>query len=215
MDLSAIGEQQASATSKTLKQINQLLDYCATYLDDGIVYQSSDIILTSHSDAGFNNETKEISRAGSHIFLSENEPIPRWNEPILTIKKMMKYVLSSAAESEMGDLFLTAKEMVPVRHTLNEMGWHQPPSPIQCDKSTAVGMTNSKLVPRKSKSWDLRLNWLRCRESQNQLRYYWDKGSNNWGDYSTKHHGIIYHETKRSLGFAGCIYYPKLSEMIC
>ena len=63
----------------------------------------------------------------------------------------------------MGALFLTEKEMVPVRHTLTEMGWHHPPSPIQCDNSTAVGITNSTVVPRKSKSWYLRLNWLRCR----------------------------------------------------
>ena len=83
--LSKIGAHQASATDKTLKSINQLLDYCATYPDDGIVYLSSDMILTAHSDAGFNNETKARSRSGAHIFLSENEPIPRWNEPILTV----------------------------------------------------------------------------------------------------------------------------------
>ena len=99
VSLSAIGEQQASVTVKTRNAINQILDYCATYPDDGIVYRSSDIILNAHSDVGFNNETKSRSRAGAHIFLSENEPIPRWNGPILTIVQMMKYVLSSAAES--------------------------------------------------------------------------------------------------------------------
>ena len=70
--LSAIGYQQASATKETNKAINQLLYYCATYPDDGILYRSSDIILAGHSDAGFNNETKARSRAGAHIFLSEN-----------------------------------------------------------------------------------------------------------------------------------------------
>ena len=67
------------------------------------------MILTAHSYAGFNNETKSRSRSGAHIFLSENEPIPRWNGPILTIAHIMKYVLSSAAEAEMNALFLTAK----------------------------------------------------------------------------------------------------------
>ena len=127
----------------------------------------------------------------------------------------MIYVLYSAAESEIGALFLTAKEMVPVRHTLKKMGWYQSPSPIQCENSTAVVITNYTLVSRKSKYWDLCLNWLRCIEPQNQFRYYWNKGSNNWGDYSTKNHPIIYHETKRSLGFAVCVYYPELSEIIC
>ena len=95
---------------------------------------------------------------------------------------MMKYLLSSAAEAEMGALFLTEKEMVPVIHTLTEIGWHQPSSPINCDNSTAVGMKNYTLLPCKSKYWDLRLNWIRCRESQKQFHYSWDKGSNNWGD---------------------------------
>ena len=108
----------------------------------------------------------------------------------------MKYVVSSSAEAEMTALFLMAKEMVSLRHTLTEMVWKQPPSPLQSDNSTAVGMTNCTLIPRKSKSWDLRLNRLRCREAQVQFRFYWDKGPNNNGDYSTKHHPIIYHETK-------------------
>ena len=100
--------------------------------------------------------------------------------------------------------------MVPLRNNLTEMGWKNPPSPLQSDNSTAVGMTNCTLIPRKSKSWDLRLNWLRCREAQGQFRIYWDKGPNNNGDYSTKHHPNIYHETKRSMGFAGCVFYPDI-----
>ena len=117
----------------------------------------------------------------ANIFLSENEPIHRWNGNILTIAKIMKYVLSLVEKSEMGALFLTEKEMVLVRHTLAKMVWHQPPTPIQYDNSTAVRMTNYTLVTCKSKSWDLRLNWLRYREPQKQFRYYYDKGSINWG----------------------------------
>ena len=57
------------------------------------------MILAGHSDAGFNNETIAQSRSGAHIFLSENESIPRWNGPILTISQVMKYFLFSAAEA--------------------------------------------------------------------------------------------------------------------
>ena len=113
----------------------------------------------------------------------------------------MKYVVSSAADVEMTALFLTAKEMVPLCHTLTEMGWKQPPSLLQSDHSTAVGMTNCTLIPRQSKFWYLRLNWLRCRESQGQFRIYWGKGPNNNLDYSTKRHPIIYHEKKTVNGF--------------
>ncbi len=59
------------------------------------------------------------------------------------------------------------------------MGWPQPRTPIQTDNSTAVGVTNLTIVPRKTKAMDLRLWWLRCREAQEQFRFYWDKGSRN------------------------------------
>ena len=95
VSLSAIEAQKSSATEKILKAINHLLDFCDTYPDDDIVYRSSDMIMTAHSDVGFNTETKARSRVGVHIFLSKNEPIPRWNGPILTIK----YVLYSVAEA--------------------------------------------------------------------------------------------------------------------
>ena len=93
------------------KAIHQLLDYCTTYPDNGILYRSSNMVLAAHSDAGFVNETKSRSRAGAHIFLSENDSIPRWNDPVLVIAQIMKYVVSSAAEAKMTALFLTAKEM--------------------------------------------------------------------------------------------------------
>lgn len=197
--LSTLGTQQAQATTATKADCDWLLDYCATYPDDGVIYRASDMVLAAHSDAGFNNVSKSRSRAGAHIFLSEDDPFPRWNGAVLAIAQIIKHVMSSAAEAESGALFVTAKEMIPLRHALIEMGWPQPPSPIQCDNSTAVGMTNCTLIPRKSKSWDLRLDWLRCRESQKQFRYYWDKGANNHGDYYSKHHPDCHHLAKRPL----------------
>ena len=121
--LSALGTQQSTATENTNDALHQLLDYCATYPNDGILYRASDMILAAHSDAGFNNESKSRSRAGAHIFLSEDDPMPRWNGPVLTIAAIIKYVMSSAAEAETAALFCTAKEMVPLRNSLEAMGW--------------------------------------------------------------------------------------------
>ena len=74
--LSAIGAQQASATQLKGAAIDQILYYCATYPADGILYRSSNMVLCVHSDAGFHNESKGQSRAGAHIFLSENDDMP-------------------------------------------------------------------------------------------------------------------------------------------
>ena len=197
--LSAIGSQQAAATEHTNEAVAQLLDYVATYPADGVIYRASEMVVAAHADAGFNNESRSRSRAGAHIFLSENDARPSWNGAILTIAAIMKNVVTSAAEAELSALFECAKAMVPLRQALTEMGWPQPPSPLQTDNSTADGVVNNTIVPKKLKSMDLRLHWLRCREAQGQFRFYWDKGTNNWGDYHSKHHPPIHHESQRPL----------------
>ena len=105
---STIGAHQASATEKNTAAIDQILDHVATYPNDGITYQSSAMILASHSDAGFNNDSKACSCAEAHIFLSENDPTPEWNRAILTITQIIKLVMSSAAEVGLGALYMTS-----------------------------------------------------------------------------------------------------------
>jgi hypothetical protein len=55
-------------------KLDQLLDHVATYLNDCIVYQASDMILCAHADPSFLNESQSCSQAGAHIFLLENGP---------------------------------------------------------------------------------------------------------------------------------------------
>ena len=50
-------------------------------------------------------------------FLSENDPTPEWNAAVLTISQIIKFVISSAAEAELGALHIMAKEMVPTHQT--------------------------------------------------------------------------------------------------
>ena len=87
--LSAIGLQQAAATQRTNEAINHILDYCSTYPADGIIYRSSNMVLCTHSDAGFQNESKGRSRSGAHILLSENDTMPWWNGPVLALPKSL------------------------------------------------------------------------------------------------------------------------------
>ena len=156
------------------------------------------MILAAHADAGFMNESRAISRAGVHMFLSENDPKSKHNGPILTMAQIIKTVTVLAEEVEMVALFITAIKMIPLRHTLIEMGWPQPKTPIQTYNSTAVGFKNKTIVKKSTKSSYMKLWWLRDRESQEQFRYYWAPGSENEGDYSNKHHSPIYNEAKRA-----------------
>ena len=65
--------------------IHQVLDYVATYLNDGIIYGTSNMVLCAHSDATYLNKPKARSKAGAYIFLSENDAIPQLNGSILII----------------------------------------------------------------------------------------------------------------------------------
>ena len=89
--------------------------------------------------------------------------------------------MSSASEAELGELLVTAQEMVAMRNTLEEMKWPQPKSPIQTDNCAAAGVVNNNIVPWKLNTMDRRLHWIRCREAQGQFRYYRESGSLNWG----------------------------------
>jgi hypothetical protein len=74
--LSTITACQVKATIATEQAVNLLLNYVAIYPNDSIVYQASNIILFAHVDAGLLNKTNSCSRAGAHIYLSEDNPFP-------------------------------------------------------------------------------------------------------------------------------------------
>ena len=139
--LSIIGFQQSSATIETEDAIEQLIDYVATYPDNGIIFRKSGMILATHADAGFLKKHKSRRKSGAHVFPSENNPKPKLNGPVLTIAQIIKYVMASTAGDEMETLYITAKNMIQLHKTLIEMGWPQPMSPIQTDNSTSSGFT--------------------------------------------------------------------------
>jgi hypothetical protein len=101
--------------------------------------------------------------------------------------------MASVAEAELAALFATAQETVPLRNTLEEMGWPQPTLPIQVDNSTAAGYVNNTIAVSCLKSLDMKINWLKCREVQDQFRIFRDKGSHNLADYHKKHPPPEYH----------------------
>ena len=144
--LSSISSQQAKATKNTATAVLQLLDYVATHPKDGITYRVSSMVLVAHSNASFLTEPGSRSRGGAHIFLTEDDPVPRNNGPILTLSQIIKFVMASATKAELGALYLTTWEMIPLRHVLEEMGWPQPKSPIQTDNSTAAGFIHDTII---------------------------------------------------------------------
>ena len=194
--LSSLASAQAAPT-ETMELIKWLLDHVATNLEAILAYESSDMILAVHSDASYLSEANARSRVGSHFFCSSDVSDPPNNGAVLNISKILKAVMSSAAKAELGALYINANEAVSMRQLLAEMGHKQPKTPIQTDNTTACGVVNHNIQPRRTKAMDMRFHWLRCRDSQGQFRYYWGLGINNRADYWTKHHCAAHHIEKR------------------
>ena len=177
--LSALASQQAKPTENTMRLCKLFLDYMASQDEAILTYKASDMVLAIHSDASYLSEPKARSRAGGHMFMSANDDIPTNNGAVLNISQIIRAIMSSAAEAELGALFLNAKTAVSIRHTLEELGHPQPRTPIQTDNKTANDLLTNKIMPKALKAMDMRFHWLRCRDAQGQFRYYWRPGTQN------------------------------------
>jgi len=155
------------------------------------------MVLAIHSDTSYLSESKARSRAGGHFSMSTNTEFPANNGAVFTIAQIIKAVILSAAEAEIGAMFVNAREAVPMRKTLEEMGHPQPKTPLQTDNTSAHQVVTNNVQPKRTKSMDKNFHWLRDRAAQNQFRYYWRPGPTNLGDYHTKHHPGKYHQNMR------------------
>ena len=196
--LSAITSEQAKPTKTTIDKVDQFLDYSASQEEAVLTYEVSDMVLTIHSDASYLSESKVRRRAGGHFFMSKDVEAPANNGTVLNITQIMKSVMSSAAEAEIGAIYANARKAVPAQRTLSKMGHLQPRTPIQTDNLVTHSVVTNKVQPRHTKAMDMRFYWLRCRDAQGQFRYYWRPGKVNLADYWTKRHLPPHHVSMRS-----------------
>jgi hypothetical protein len=200
MPLRDISTEQTNATEKTQAATNQLLDYLATQPDAAIRYHASDMILHIHSDASYLSVSNARSRLGGLFFLGNKSPEQdKLNGSILNVAAVIKNVVASAAESEVGACFHNAQSGAPLRVTLTEMGHTKLPTPLQTDNSTAFGILNETIKQKRSKAMDMRYHWLTDRVRQKQFDVYWRRGRENLGDYHTKHLSAQHHKDMRHL----------------
>ena len=77
------------------------------------------------------------------------------------------------------------------------MAHPQPKTPAITDNKTAEGLSNKTMVPNKAKTYDMRFNWLKCRQAQEQFDLIWRPGKVNKADYHSKVHPIKHYMSKR------------------
>ena len=183
-----------------MKRVKHFLDYMATHPQAIIRYRASDMVLNVHSDASYLSAPKARSRAGGYFFLGS---IPRDHHPIFLNgavhinSTILKLVAASAAEAELGALFLNAQDAKVLRMTLTELGHPQPPTPIHVDNTTTVGIVNSTIKRQRSRAMEMRYFWLLDGEAQRSFSFYYQPGQENLGDYPSKLHNGDIHQHVR------------------
>ncbi len=178
-----------------MKLIKQFLDYMATQEEAIYSYRASNMVLAIHSNASYLSEAKACSCADGQLFMTGQDKIPQNNGAVLNISQMIRAVMSSAAEAELGALFFNAQTAVSMQQTIKELGQPQPLTPMQTDNATAQALLTNKIMPKVLKAMDMRFHWLWCRNAQGQFRYYGQTDTQNLADYCTKHPPASHHAT--------------------
>jgi hypothetical protein len=106
MPFNVLPSEKTRATADTAEKNNKLLNYCTTHPEETLRYHASGMILNIHSDASYLSEREIKSRAGDLFYIgSTTDNTNRLtNGAILIISIILKHIMSSAAEAEMGAL---------------------------------------------------------------------------------------------------------------
>ena len=126
-----------------MHKTKQLIDYVVTQEEAIITYSTSDMVLAVHSNASYLSKSNARSRAGRHFFMSSDTVHPPNNDAILNIAQIIKNVMSSAAEAELGALYIMARDAVYIRIIIDKIVHTKPRTPIQTDNSTAKRIINN------------------------------------------------------------------------
>ena len=197
-----IAAQQSKATSETEAKVIKLLNYIATNPNATLTYHQSKMQLVVHSDASYLSAPNARSRAGGYFFLSTDTPTSHLhplNAPMHVECKIMKNVLSSATEAEIGAIFLNCQQAEIIRTTLEELGHPQNTTTIVTDNATANNIINGNAKQKRIKAMDMRYNWILDRQVQRHFQVIWRPGKDNLADYFTKHHSTVHHKRVRSI----------------
>ena len=84
---------------------------------------------------------------------------------------ILKLVAASAAEAELGAMFLNIQEARIIRLTLMEMGFPQPPTPIHIDNSTCIGIVNGTIKCQHSRAMGIDTSGFLVQEAQKYFKF--------------------------------------------
>ena len=176
---------QSKPTTHTMTMCDRLLGYASRHRNAKVVIRPSEMLLRIHSDASHLSRAKSGSVAGGIHYLGTSDPY-FINAPILCHSTGIPVVCAAVSESEYAGVFSNAQIGADERTCLASLGYPQPPTVIYCDNECAVGLASSTVRAKKSKSIDMRFDWIRDRVRQLQFLVSFIPGAINLADFFTK-----------------------------
>ena len=176
-------------TKRTYAHAIQLARYALKYPNTQILYNASDMVLRTQSDASHHRHPNSRSVVGGIHYLVTNASNDTINGPIQTIcKQILESVCASTTESEYAALFINGQAACFPITVLTALEYVQKPTIIYCDNSPAQGIAQREVTLRSSKAIHTRYHWIRDRVDKGQFIIVRMPGSMIGADYLTKIH---------------------------
>ena len=190
----ALSAQQSSPTLSSVAAADRLLGYAAAHPSHTAIIRPSTMLLHAAVDGSYLSRKKSGSVAGGIFFLG---PVPSASEtdtiaayiptaPLHKFSTRIPVVVASVAEAEYAAVFGGMQVGCELRTILASLGYLQPPTPVAVDNQCAIGLATATVRPKKSKSIDMRLDWIVDRVEQNQFSVDKIDGTANLADFFTK-----------------------------
>ena len=196
-ELGTLASQQQAPTHNTLKRVNDLLQYLATYPWETLRYYQSNMNLSIESDASFLSEPSARSRFASHFsFPTSNKHITQ--NPCHVESAIIPFVVTSSAEAELVAIYNNIKLWLYIIHLLERLNHPQPTVPIITDSMVAKGLVTATMKPKKSKFLNMRYFYIRYHLQNKTYNIHRKPSQLNRADYFTKHHTTLHHKNVRT-----------------
>ena len=112
---------------------------------------------------------------------------------------MIKPIVAPSDECETLTLFLNCQTTIVIRIIAKWLGHPQPATPTRVYNTTTNNFVYNNLQQKKSKSFDMRLHWLRDRINNSQFKIHWMKWEFNYAYYYFKQHTEAHHKKMRPM----------------
>ena len=153
-----------------------------------------------HSDASYLSEPNARSHTCGYFFMGS---MPKEGQPITlngafhVNTQIMKFIVASAAEAELGALFRNCQDGIMFWTTLHNLGHPQPRTPVHCDNTTAVGIASNTVKRQWARAMEMRFMWVGDKIAQQMYELIWHPRQENLADYQSKHHVGTHHVNVR------------------